>query len=247
MVILVTSISNGINSDVQQYKSGDNLSWCYSVELNRKLGRYQLTPYLHEITEFTRLYLAGFFTAVALFYTLRIFILKKRYQNDVIFPGNRFCSSWWTHSLFRVFRATIWTVCVFRCFVAEIDNYLVIIPKLQIPSLMLLGNTLLTLGFCTTLLLHFMLGKQWRSGIDPQKPTQLITNGFYRFTRNPMFLAIGLSQLGFFMAIPSVFSATCLVIGITCLAVQTAAEEKHLTMLLPTIYNQYCDKVRRWI
>jgi protein-S-isoprenylcysteine O-methyltransferase Ste14 len=184
---------------------------------------------------------------VALFYTVRILVLKKRYQNDVIFPGDRFCSSWWTHSLFRVFRATIWTVCVFRCFVPEIDNYLIFMPYLQIPSLMLLGNILLTLGFCTTILLHFMLGKQWRSGIDPEKPTQLITDGFYRFTRNPMFLAIGLSQLGFFMAIPSVFSAICLVIGFSCLAVQTSAEEKHLARLLPNIYNQYCQKVRRWI
>jgi protein-S-isoprenylcysteine O-methyltransferase Ste14 len=206
-----------------------------------------LTHYLHEATEFTRVYLAVFFTAVALFYTVRILVLKKRYQNDVIFPGARFCSSWWTHSLFRVFRATIWTVCVFRCFVPEIDNYLIFMPYLQIPSLMLLGNILLTLGFCTTILLHFMLGKQWRSGIDPEKPTQLITDGFYRFTRNPMFLAIGLSQLGFFMAIPSVFSAICLVIGFSCLAVQTSAEEKHLARLLPNIYNQYCQKVRRWI
>ena len=62
-----------------------------------------------------------------------------------------------------------------------------------------------------------------------------------------MLITIGLSQLGFFMAIPSVFSALCLLVGFICLSVQTAAEEKHLTILLPKEYFDYCKNVRRWV
>ncbi len=204
-------------------------------------------PDQYQIIEFTRLYLAVFFTAVALFYAVRIVVLKTRYKNEVIFPGSRYCPTWWTHALFRLFRAAIWLICVLRCVNSDTDRFLMLFSELQIPALILLGNGLLTLGFLATIALHFKLGRQWRSGIDPNNPSQLITSGVYGVSRNPMFLAIGISQLGFFLAMPSLFSGICLVIGYSCLAVQTAAEEKHLSLILPKEYNYYRNRVRRWL
>ena len=204
-------------------------------------------PDQYQLFEFTRFYLAVFFTAVAVFYSVRVVVLKARLKNEVIFPGTPYCSTWWTHALFRIFRASIWLICVLRCIFSEVDHYLFLFPHLQRIEIIFTGIILLTLGFLATVSLHMKLGAQWRSGIDPNNPTQLLTTGVYGVSRNPMFLAIGLSQLGFFLAMPSLFSAACLVIGLCCLAVQTNAEEKHLSVLLPKEYQNYCKNVRRWL
>ena len=56
------------------------------------------------IIEFTRIYLAVFYTAVALFYTVRIITAKKNTHSELVFLGQPFCSHWWNHMTFRLFR-----------------------------------------------------------------------------------------------------------------------------------------------
>jgi len=200
-----------------------------------------------EITEFTRLYLAIFYSGVAAFYTTRIILMKRSISREIIFPGKRFCLTWWNHMTFRVFRVTIWLVCVFRLFFPEVDNYLGILESLQKTEVIFTGIVLLTLGFISTIKIHYRLGKQWRSGIDPNGPSKLVSDGWYRYSRNPMFVCVAIAQLGFFLAMPSIFSFVCLIIGLYTLNSQTLAEEKHLLILYPREYKDYFSRVRRWI
>ena len=234
-----------------------------------------------DITEFTRFYLAAFYTFVAIFYTVKVLVNKRQinrqssnqasiqlstrndsqhdtqngFQNDhlhnnqqeVIFTGERFCSTWWNHMTFRVFRATIWMICLARFFFPNVDNYLGMLFFSESFSIVLLGNLLLTLGFMMTVIIHFKMGKQWRSGIDPSGPKKLITDGFYKFSRNPMFLSIALSQFAFFLALPSLFSLLCFIIGVMALYRQILSEETHLLQHFPEQYNIYSTKVRRWL
>ena len=234
-----------------------------------------------DITEFTRFYLAAFYTFVAAFYTVKVLVNKRQInrqssnqasiqlstrndsqhntqngsqndhlhnnQKEVIFTGERFCSTWWNHMTFRVFRATIWMVCLARLFFPNVDNYLGMLFFSESFSIVLLGNLLLTLGFMMTVIIHFKMGKQWRSGIDPSGPKKLITDGFYKFSRNPMFLSIALSQFAFFLALPSLFSLLCFIIGVMALYRQILSEETHLLQHFPEQYNIYSTKVRRWL
>lgn len=200
-----------------------------------------------EITEFTRIYLAIFYSVVAVFYTTRIILIKRSNSREIIFTGKRFCSTWWNHITFRFFRVTIWLVCVLRLIFPEVDNYLGILEKLQKTEVIFTGIVLLTLGFISTIMIHFKLGKQWRSGIDPNGPSNLVSNGWYRYSRNPMFVCVVIAQLGFFLAIPSIFSLVCLIIGLYTLNSQALAEEKHLSSQYPKEYKDYSSRVRRWI
>ena len=250
-----------------------------------------------DITEFTRFYLAAFYTFVAVFYTVKVLVNKhqnnrpssnqagiqlstrhdsqlntrhdsqlntqhdsqlntqhgtqhnrlRENQKELIFTGERFCSTWWNHMTFRVFRATIWMVCLARLFFPNVDNYLGMLFFSESFSIVLLGNLLLTLGFMMTVIIHFKMGKQWRSGIDPSGPKKLITDGFYKFSRNPMFLSIALSQFAFFLALPSLFSLLCFIIGVIALYRQILSEETHLLQQFPEQYNIYSTKVRRWL
>ena len=199
------------------------------------------------IVEFTRIYLAVFYSGVAAFYALRITAKKRADSSKLVFPGGRYSSTWWNHMLFRGFRFIIWMVCLFRWPFPVVDNYLGLFTALNTWPVVLAGNILLTLGFLFAVAVHFALGRQWRSGIDPQGPGALRVAGFYRYSRNPMFGGVAVAQVGFLFALPSVFSAVCLVIGLYALRRQVLAEEGHLAKRFPEEYARYRNRVRRWL
>lgn len=196
---------------------------------------------------FSRWYLASFFTFVAIFYTSRILLLKQTTQKQVVFPGQRFCATWWNHLTFRVFRAMIWFICVLRLMWPPADDYLGLLPALNHSVVILSGSVLLLIGFLITIKIHLSFSQQWRSGIDPRGPAAIITNGVYGYSRNPMFVGVALSQLGFFLALPSVFTLVCLAVGLVMLYRQTLSEEQHLSQTFPIDYKIYTAHVRRWI
>jgi protein-S-isoprenylcysteine O-methyltransferase Ste14 len=199
------------------------------------------------ITEFTRWYLAVFFSGVAVFYTARIVLLTRGGSGARVFPGERYTSTWWNHLTFRVFRALIWLVCLTRLPFPAVDDHIGMIAALENFYVILLGNLLLTAGFTLTIVAHFSLGEKWNSGIDPQGPPTLKTNGLYRFSRNPMFVGVALGQLGFFLALPSLFSLICLFIGLLALRRQVISEEMHLAATFSRQYPKYVALVRRWV
>ena len=198
------------------------------------------------IVEFTRVYLAVFYTGVAAFYTFRILAKKRAGSGEVVFAGERFGATWWNHLLFRAFRMTIWMVCLLRWPFPTVDEYLGIFDALNTWPVVLAGDLLLTSGFAFVVAVHFGHGRHWRSGIDPRGPEALRTDGFYRYSRNPMFVGVATAQAGFFLALPSVFTALCLLIGWATLHRQTLAEEAHLAARFPRDYTEYRSRVRRW-
>lgn len=206
-----------------------------------------LSPLSVEILAFGRLYLAGFFTFVAVFYTARILLMKPKVAGEVVFPGRQLSTSWWNHMLFKGFRAAIWLICLARVFAPQWDQHLGLMPTLMHPFILISGLVLLTAGFAVTAGVHCKLGTIWRSGVDPRGPVRLIQTGLYRYSRNPMFVFVALAQLGFFLALPSAFTLVCLVIGWITLYRQALVEERHLEQAFTQEYRHYKTRVRRWI
>jgi protein-S-isoprenylcysteine O-methyltransferase Ste14 len=202
---------------------------------------------LPTITEFTRIYLAIFYSCVACFYTIKIIIAQKHKLVELVHPGERFSSTWWNHITFRIFRASIWMICLIRVFYEGVDNYLIMLTSLQTFPIILLGLILMTAGFSMTIIVHRSMGSKWRSGIDSQGPKQLITDGYFKRSRNPIFVCVAFSQLGFFLALPSVFTLICLLIGLLMLRRQIQSEELHLTKIFANEYRTYATDVRRWL
>ncbi|WP_426370099.1 methyltransferase family protein [Pseudocolwellia sp. HL-MZ7] len=198
------------------------------------------------IIEFARIYLAIFYSCVALFYTVKIIITQKNELVELVHSGERFSSTWWNHMTFRFFRASIWLICLSRVFYEGLDNYLIILTPLQAFPIILLGLILMTVGFSMTVVIHLSMGNKWRSGIDTAGPQQLITDGYFKRSRNPIFACIVVSQIGFFLALPSVFTLICLLIGVLMLHRQILSEEQHLTTLFANEYKTYATDVRRW-
>lgn len=199
------------------------------------------------IQQFVSAYLALFFTFVALFYTLRVRWLKRNVAPTVVFPGPRFTKTWWNHIVFRFFRVAIWAICLVRFVMPSADRFLGTFDSLNHDWVNLTGATLLTLGFALAIASHFSLGCNWRSGIDGNAPSFLEVSGLYRYSRNPGFVGVAIAQTGFFLALPSWFSAVCLGVGLATLYRQTLSEERHLERTFDRQYLDYARRTRRWV
>ena len=88
-----------------------------------------------------------------------------------------------------------------------------------------------------------------RTSLVPNRPASaLATNGPYRITRNPMYVSLVALYLGASILLNSWWPLVLL--PLVVLAVQRfviAREERYLTSAFPVEYQEYCQRVRRWI
>ncbi|MBT5435076.1 MAG: isoprenylcysteine carboxylmethyltransferase family protein [Alphaproteobacteria bacterium] len=85
--------------------------------------------------------------------------------------------------------------------------------------------------------------------VEPWKPnTALVIEGPYRFTRNPMYLALALLFAGLGFAIDTLWLFALLPLLVATLHYGVIRREEHyLEGLFGEPYRDYCTKVRRWI
>ena len=195
----------------------------------------------------TRWFPAAFFTFVAGFYTLRIVWLHASRQVRHVErrdEAGRMCPA---HVTFRVLRAAIWIAVVARAAYPPVDTFLGFLPALANTTLMLTGNILLVLSFLWVLNAHMAMRNEWQSGIVSGRNGTLITGGLFAWSRNPIFLGILAGQFGFFLAVPSLFSAFCLAAGVWAIGLRTRKEEAHLARAHGSAYRDYCEITPRWL
>lgn len=89
-----------------------------------------------------------------------------------------------------------------------------------------------------------------KTSVDPRTPSKaskLVTNGIYRYTRNPMYLALLLVLLALGLWLGNAFNAllTAGFVGYMN-RFQIIPEEEALIDLFSKEYQQYCTQVRRW-
>jgi protein-S-isoprenylcysteine O-methyltransferase Ste14 len=122
-----------------------------------------------------------------------------------------------------------------------------IYEKLQLSIFVgLSGITLTIAGFVLFIMALVSFGDSWRIGIDNGKPADLITEGVFRFSRNPVFLFIDLYFLGTFLVYPSLFFGLSFVIVALLFQYQIVQEEKHLKKIYGEKYAKYMEKAHRY-
>ena len=197
--------------------------------------------------EFTRWFLALFFVSVAAFYTVRILVIKRRTGVSPVFVGRPGTMHWANHFTFRVFRVLILGVCVLRLAWPGFDRYLIAYDTLWHPIVLMLGNGLLLVGFSAVVAIHGSMGQDWRSGAQAEAQTRLVTNGPFAVSRNPMMLGVIVAQLGLFLALPTLFSLVCLIVGVWAVAAQVGVEEQVLLKRFGAEYEEYASRTPRWL
>ena len=123
------------------------------------------------------------------------------------------------------------------------DMLTVIAMPIQIS---VLGWGLMGGGTAICIVSQRHMGASWRIGIDDRK-TALVTNGLYRFTRNPIFLGVLLCVAGWGLLLPSWWSLTVFTLTWMGIRFQVTKEEAHLLEMHSVTYREYTHSVGRFI
>jgi protein-S-isoprenylcysteine O-methyltransferase Ste14 len=106
------------------------------------------------------------------------------------------------------------------------------------------GLALFVIALGLVVAAQLTMGASWRVGVDPAERTELVTDGPFSITRNPIFSAMILAQLGLVLIAPNAVAVAGWVLMIVALEVQVRLiEEPYL--LRSHSDNGYSDYARR--
>jgi protein-S-isoprenylcysteine O-methyltransferase Ste14 len=91
------------------------------------------------------------------------------------------------------------------------------------------------------------MGASWRIGIDERSRPGLVTHGLYRWTRNPIYLAMFLCLAGLLLLLPTWITLAALLGGIVGVRQQVREEEAHLLRAYGDEYRAYAARVARFV
>lgn len=110
-----------------------------------------------------------------------------------------------------------------------------------------IGITLMIIALIWGITAQLQMKDSWRIGIDSTMKTDLINRGLFRFSRNPVFLGMTISLVGFFLVFPTVITFSFLLMGYILMQIQIRLEEEYLLKEHGQIYVAYKKKVRRML
>ncbi|MGI9289393.1 MAG: methyltransferase family protein [Pseudomonadales bacterium] len=122
-------------------------------------------------------------------------------------------------------------------------------PNIQFPPVFpYLGGAAILLGIGLAVWAGGGFKKADTDMVPFKNVTALVTDGIYRYTRNPMYLGMALVLLGTALLLSSLLAM--LVIPVFLGVIQARfilPEEQMLRELFGSDYEEYCRRVRRWL
>lgn len=117
----------------------------------------------------------------------------------------------------------------------------------QLPQVFIISGAILGItGDIIFAAAVFTMQDSWRAGIAENDKTQIITNGIYKFSRNPAFLGFDCVYIGFVLMFFNVPLLLFSIFAITMLHLQILQEEQYLTKTFGETYINYKNKVCRY-
>lgn len=127
-------------------------------------------------------------------------------------------------------------------------HYVLPIPVADLALLPYIGAAVVILGLGMVFLASRYFARA-ATPIEPWKPTTtIISSGMYRYSRNPIYVAFCLIQIGIGLMLNSVWVAASFVVSaalVYYLAIRK--EEAYLQAKFGADYIDYRNRVRRWL
>jgi len=116
-------------------------------------------------------------------------------------------------------------------------------PPAHVAGLVLAGA-----GFALTLRAQLQMGASWRVGVDARETTALVTDGLFRYVRNPIFSAMLLTLAGLVLLVPNAVSALALACAWVGLEIHVRrVEEPHLLRVHGEAYRAWARRTGRFV
>ena len=87
----------------------------------------------------------------------------------------------------------------------------------------------------------------WRAGIPDRDKAKLVTDGIYRYSRNPAFLGFDLQYIGILLIYGNLLTLVFTILAVTMLHLQILQEEQYLTATFGAEYQAYRRQVFRYL
>ena len=110
-----------------------------------------------------------------------------------------------------------------------------------------IGVVLSYIGLIIFLSALIAFGNSWRVGIDKDNQGELITNGIFKYSRNPIFLFMNIYFIGITLVYPTAIFILMTVIFMVGVHKQILNEEKHLEKIYKEDYQNYKEQTRRYL
>jgi protein-S-isoprenylcysteine O-methyltransferase Ste14 len=111
-----------------------------------------------------------------------------------------------------------------------------------------IGIALIIVGIAGTLWAQFAMGNSWRIGVDPAARTDLVSQGPFRWVRNPIFTWMTFASAGLVLLAPNGLALASLVALLVALEVQVrAVEEPYLLRTHGEAYRRYAGATGRFL
>lgn len=110
-----------------------------------------------------------------------------------------------------------------------------------------LGVFLCLAGLSVLLWSLVSFGKSFRVGIDTEHSGGLVTTGVFALSRNPIYVAFACILLGEFLVFPNWILLVYIGAGVWLFHRQVLREEEYLRRAYGREYEEYCNRVRRYL
>jgi protein-S-isoprenylcysteine O-methyltransferase Ste14 len=121
-------------------------------------------------------------------------------------------------------------------------------PWLTILSMPVLGGTLVVLGFSFMMWARILFTFRQTTLFVGQPSSQLVCDGPFRFSRNPMYVGVVVSLVGLALWVGTwPFYLAVLVTVLILNYLHIPREERLLHEVFGEQYRVYCMEVRRWL
>ena len=193
---------------------------------------------------FLPIFLLVYFAVAFVLPTYRVW--KRTGVNPVTFRGADTAHDY-IGKLFKIVMLILTLTVITYAFAPNFYQYLLPIVWLENRAVQYIGIGLLLLSLGWTILAQIQMGNSWRIGIDEEKETTLVQTGLFGFSRNPIFLRMQVTLLGFFLAVPNALTLLIFVLGFVLIQIQVRLEEEFLSKIHGAEYEEFCSRARRWV
>ena len=110
-----------------------------------------------------------------------------------------------------------------------------------------IGAALAIAGTALAVVAQFGMGRSWRIGFREGDESALVSDGLYRFSRNPIYVGMMGAMIGIFLTVPNAVTLTLLIAIWITTSVQIRLEEEFLSRRHGAAYEGYRARTRRWL
>lgn len=188
-------------------------------------------------------YLIVYLTVAFVLPTYRVW--KRTGLNPVTFGGTDSAHDY-VGMLFKMVMLILLLATGARALLPAVDEYLIPISWLEIDLFRYVGYALLLASLVWVVTAQVQMADSWRIGIDSSK-TQLVSTGLFGVSRNPIFLGMMGTLLGLLLVLPNALTLTIFALDFALMQIQVRLEEEFLRRSQEGEYEEYANRVRRWL